>query len=427
MEYGAQRDKIMSEEPVENLLPLLKTRRQYFDYLDRWTIGIVDDLKVHMTTRALVKAFLLETSRVNGSRDVVTTLSSTRQDINQIDETLYRLRWSREAGDWALIEVEDQRYPVLYTALKTDDATRRVDQLINSSPFLDRAWFAAPMFSRLWKLVIDAYPSHRFTKIVFQHESIYEAFADDLISIPDSEDERDKPKDDEDALEIERRYARMQITERVGRLEKALPKMRAEYNPLESIISLRIPAPRRGGHDVYFDGRFTNRSDSMTSLRQTVEIVTNIYRYSTEMAENASWPQALDVATIEKPISLGMPVLIKFSEELEITTFERWIAALRRRNNRFRLWGNPIKLGPGKVHIYAVDNHLWQPIDLEITQDHLYALLPSGTCGNTIHRLVTNIQQFIDPKLEIYIGDQKYEDFIAQAPTDRVDGGISYG
>jgi len=417
----------MPEEPVENLLPPLKTRRQYFDYLDRWTVGIVDDLKAHMTTRALVKAFLLETSRVNGSRDVVTTLGSTRQDINQIDETLYRLRWSGEAADWALIEVEDQRYPVLYTALKTDIANRRVDQLVHSSPFLDRAWFSAPMFQRLWQLVLDAYPGHRFSKIVFEHESIYEAFAGDLMVSPDSEDERDEPKDDEDILEVERRRARMQITERIGKLEKALPKMRPEYDPLESIVSLRIPAPRRGGHDVYFDGRFTNRSDSMTSLRQTVELVTNIYRYSTEMAENASWPQALDAATMEKPISLGKPILIKFSEELEIATFERWMAALRRKNNRFRLWGNPIKLGPGKVHIYAVDNHLWQPIDLEITQDHLYALLPYGTCGNTIHRLVTNIQQFIAPKLEIYIGDQKYEDFIARAPTDRVDGGTFYG
>ena len=132
------------------------------------------------------------------------------------------------------------------------------------------------------------------------------------------------------------------------------------------------------------------------------------------------------MATSDKPISLGMPLLIKFSQELDITTFERWIAALRRKNNRFRLWGNPIYRGPGKVHIYAVDNHLWQPVDLEITTGHLYAMLPSGTCGNTIHRLVANIQQFIDPKLETYIGDKKYEDFIDQAPVDKGSGGSSY-
>jgi hypothetical protein len=118
---------------------------------------------------------------------------------------------------------------------------------------------------------------------------------------------------------------------------------------------------------------------------------------------------------------------VKFSEQLELATFERWMASLRRKNNRFRLWGIPIELGPGKVHMYAVDNHLWQPIDLEITRDHLYALLPSGTCGNTIHRLVANIQRFVAPKLETYIGDQRYEDFIAQAPAGRTGEGRSHG
>jgi len=416
----------MPEEPVKNLLPHLRTRREYFDYLDRWTVGTVDDLRAHMTTRALVKAFLLETSRVNGSRDAIATLSYMHQEVNQVDDTLYRVRWSGETTDWALIEVEDERYPILYTALETDVANRRVDQLVHSSSLLDRAWFAAPMFQRLWKLVLDAYPGHRFSKIVFEHESIYETFVDDMAAGPDSEEEQDDVGDDEDVMGVERRRARMQITERIGKLDKALQKMRPEYDPLESIVSLRIPAPRRGGHDVYFNGRFTNRSDSMTSLRQTVEVVTRIYRYSTEMAEEASWPQAVDVTTSGKPISLGMPLLVKFSQELELATFERWIASLRRKNNRFRLWGNPIDMGPGKVHIYAVDNHLWQPIDLEITQDHLYALLPSGTCGNTIHRLVANIQRFVDPKLETYIGDQKYEDFIAQAPADRASGDFSH-
>ena len=413
----------MPEELVKNLLPHLNTRHEYFDYLDRWTVGTVDELRAHMTTRALVKAFLLETSRSNGSRDAILTLGSARQEVTQVDKALYRLRWPGEQADWALIEVEDHRYPVLYTALDRETANYRVDHLVHSSALLDRAWFATPMFQRLWQLVLDAYPSHRFSKIVFEHESVYEVPSDEAISSADDEDEQSDIRGDEDEIEVERRRARMQITERIGKLDKALQKMRPEYDPLESMVSLRIPAPRRGGHDVYYDGRFTNRSDSMTSLRQTVEVVTSIYRYSTEKAEQASWPHSVDVA---EPISLGMPLLVKFSQELELGTFERWTASFRRKNNRFRLWGNPIKMGPGKVHIYAIDNHLWQPIDIEVTRDHLYALLPSGTCGNTIHRLVTNIQQFVDPKLETYIGDQKYEEFIAQAPTNTSSGHSSH-
>jgi hypothetical protein len=348
-----------------------------------------------------------------------------QQETSRVDDTLFRVRWKGETTDWALVEVEDERYPILYTALETDIANQRVEQLVHSSPLLDKAWFAAPMFRRLWKLVLDAYPSYRFSKIVFEHESIYEVFKDDLAVTSDNGEEQDEVGEDDDVITPERRRARMQITERIGKLDKALQKMRPEYEPLESIVSMRVPAPRHGGHDVYFDGRFTNRSDSITALRQTIRVVTNIYRYSTEMAEDASWPQDNDASTSGKPISLGAPLLIRFSQSLDMDTFERWIASLRRKNNRFRLWGNPIVRGPGKVHIYAVDNHLWQPVDLEITRNHLYALLPSGTCGNTIHRLVANIQRFIDPKLETFIGDKKYEDFIDTAPADVATGGSS--
>jgi hypothetical protein len=378
-----------------------------------------------MTTRALVKAFLLETSRFNGSRDALAALGSLRQEIAPVDDTLYRLRWRGEESDWALVEVADERYPVLYTALESDRANNRVDRLIQGSPLLDRAWFAAPMSQYLWRLVLDAHPSHRFSQIVFEHESLYEVFADDLpVSSADSELDDRWNVDDEDIIGVERRRALMQISERIGKLGRALARMRPEYEPLESIVRLRIPAPHRGGHDVYFDGKFTNRSDSISSLLQTIQMVTSIYRRLTELAEEAAWPQAADMVTGGgPPISLGNPLLVKFGESLDLATFERWIAVLRRKNNRFRLWGNPIKLGEGKVHIYAVDNHLWQPIDLEITRDHLYALLPAGTCGNTIHRLVTNLQRFIVPKLETYIGDQSYEDFIDRASIEKLGGG----
>ena len=281
----------MSEEPTKNLLPRLGGRREYFDYLDRWTVGTVDALRAQMTTRALVKAYLLETSRSNGRRDALSALASSPQQVEQVDPTLYRLRWPGDLEDWALVEIEDRRYPVIYTALESAVANRRVDHLVQSSSLLDRAWFAAPLFERLWDLVLAAHPEHRFSSIVFQHESLFEAFIEDLSMGPGEEEEDEGAAGDEDGFEVERRNARMQITERIGKLGKALSRMRPEYAPLQSIVSLRIPAPRRGGHDVYFNGRFTNRSDSVTSLRQTVATVTAVYRHSTEMAEEASWPR----------------------------------------------------------------------------------------------------------------------------------------
>jgi len=405
-------------EPVQNLLPSLSSRREYFDYLDRWTVGTVDHLRAHMTGRALVKAYLLETSRADGDRDPLGALAALGQRVTRVDETLHTVQAAGESEDWALVEVEDERYPVLYTALESKVADDRIDNLVFQSAAFDRAWFAAPMFNRLWDVVLQAFPDHRYTQFVFEYESAFETSPDALAGSNEGDDSEVVGSDDQEdhQLRPERRRARMQISERLGKLRDSLLKMRENYEPLESVVRLRVPAPIRGGHDVYFDGKFTNRADSVTSLRQTVELVTAIYRHSTEGAEAAAWPQSSDILDRGRPLSLGAPLLIKFNAPLEQATFDRWMAVLRRKNNRFRLWGNPIEMGPGKVHLYAVDHHLWQTIDLEITREHLYALLPSGTCGNTIHRLVANIQRFVDPKLSSYIGDRPYASFLQDAP-----------
>ena len=123
---------------------------------------------------------------------------------------------------------------------------------------------------------------------------------------------------------------------------------------------------------------------------------------------------------------IGAPVSIIFNESLSKETFDYWIkSTFGRVNNRFRLWGNPIILGPKKVHVYGVDKHLWKPIFLELTDKHLIAIVPKGTCGNTIHRLICNIQRYIDPAAKVYIGDMEYgenithtEDGITESPDN---------
>lgn len=399
----------MAEPPVEHLLPGLADRREYFDYLDRWAVGTVDELKARLTTRALSKAFLLETSRNGTAVDVVTALGRDA-DLSAVDSTLYRMRLKQDPADWALVEIEDDRYPIIYTLVPSDIANRRVSAIVSDTPGLDRAWFSASMFLSLWDVVRRGFPPHRFSRIVFEHESVYQRYegpGDDIEETAEDDD-----SEDERFAEIERRRARIQVSERIGKLHEAVLPWKGSYDPLASIVQLRIPAPGRGGHDVFFDGRFTNRGESMSAFRQTVRDVLSIYRASTEAVEAESWPR--DPGIEDGPYgSIGAPLLIKFGEELDQDVFDRWIASLRRKNNRFRLWGKPLSRGPGKVHFYAVDHHLWQPVDIEITRAHLYALLPKGTCGNTVHRLVTNVQRLVAPKVEVFIGERPYEHFLA--------------
>ena len=401
----------MSDSSTKNLLPRLQSRRQYFDYLDGWAVGPVGGPRSRRTPRAVTKAFLLETSPTSSVGDIQTALREGSQVVLEpVDEALFRMRWADEDEDWALLEVEKNRYPVIYTAIESDIASRRVDQLVNRSSILDRTWLSPSMFQQLWSLVEGTFPRHRFSRIVFEHESVFQRFEEDPLEQNGAEDDLDdESTNGERPHQTERRRARVQITERIGEMQDAVLPWGKHYDPLASITQLRIPAQAKGGHDVYYDGRFTNRSDSTTAFRQTVHDVMEKYDSATNRVEAAAWPRMADG---HNGLRIGAPLLIQFSEPLEPGAFNRWIANLRRKTNRFRLWGTPLTRGPGKVHLYAVDNHLWQPIDLEITCNHVYALLPRGTCGNSVHRLVTNIQRFVQPKVSVFIGDHSYEGFL---------------
>jgi hypothetical protein len=72
-------------------------------------------------------------------------------------------------------------------------------------------------------------------------------------------------------------------------------------------------------------------------------------------------------------------------------------------------------MGPTKVHIYGADRHLWQPLNLEITESGMIAILPKGTCGNTFHRLVTNIQRYVCPKVTAWVGSTPLNELMISA------------
>ena len=107
-----------------------------------------------------------------------------------------------------------------------------------------------------------------------------------------------------------------------------------------------------------------------------------------------------------------MPLIVHFKEPLNKATFDNFVRKAFHKKNIFKLWGEALRLGPTKVHVYGADRHLWQPLNLELTERGLVAILPRGTCGNTFHRLVTNIQRYVSPEIDAWIGANRFEGFL---------------
>lgn len=414
---------------TEGVLPRLETRRDYFDYLEGYAVDTVDDLLERRQSHGLVKSYMLETVRDGAARpSVPAVLEGLGIRVSEVDQGFLTLSHDRFGGIAAVLELMEQRYPVLYTLLPSEEAYRWVFGLVDRSPWLDHLWLATPLLEQLWQVVQASSPPYKFTRLTFEHDAFYEVPAmqtadqgaedesqeEDAL---DSEQARSEPREAESLRAVDRRSSKFTMVDRIDVIRHALPNLQDTYRPLHSITQLRIPAAGRGGHDFYYDGRVTNRSDSFADHREWIRFVVDTYSRATKATENTLWVAAEAAGASGLGIDLrGAPVYLRFSQALDTATFDRWISlTFGRRRNRFRLTGRIFRLGPTKVHVYGVDRHLWQPIVLELTHEHIAGFLPEGTCGNTVHRLVTNIQRYLDPDVKAWIGEEPYESLLRGA------------
>lgn len=408
-----------SDIDISKEIKSINSREKMIRYLDGYSAERIEELDERKIKRPLVKSYMLEHVGDNGKqREITEILSNFMIEAHKIDENLYKVLDKKENGEYmGFIEVLTPRYFVFYTLHNSDKADRWVKNLIFSSPDLDHLWLSGLTFNVLWQRVSQLSKPHRYVSILFVHESIYQ------IDSEVYEDETDEDKEislslEEDTLEvIERRSSKFKLVDKISVVQEKLNKLQDLYSPLYAISQLRFPSPvGRGGHDFYDNGKVTNRSGNFRDHRSHILYVQRIYDQLMKMTEEKAW-YSISKETVTVPGEfqklIGSPVTILFNEPLSKETFDYWIkSTFGRINNRFRLWGNPIRLGPRKVHVYGVDKHLWKPIFLELTDKHLVAIVPKGTCGNTIHRLICNIQKYIDPAAKAYIGDTEYKKIV---------------
>jgi len=180
---------------------------------------------------------------------------------------------------------------------------------------------------------------------------------------------------------------------------------------------LRVPAADvRGGYDFWSWGKVTYRAPSFRDGRSQIRSIIRLYEQSTRLIEKKLWLQAEKTILRDESANVtltGAPVTLVFEPPLSLSTFQNLIATtFERGQGPFRLWGNPIRLGEHKAHVYGIDMHLWKRLYLEITPRQMLVILPHGTCGNTVHRLVANVQRYLSPAVNVFIGDESYSDLV---------------
>jgi hypothetical protein len=383
------------DELADVMLPQLRRRQDYFDYLEGHSVEAFDERHQQRTRRTLVKTYVLETRGDGVSHEQAVRMFGRAGHAVTPEGDALVLRAGGSDRRWALLEPVDRRYLALYTLVPSAVSDRAIRDLVQSTSGLDRLWLSAIFFDKLWESVVSSASPQQYAHMSFHYDALYEGLGADEESVEDEES-------------LPRRAARMRFADTVATMNATLPKLRAVYQPLRSLVHLRAPSQGAGGHDIFLDGKLTNRSASFSEHRSLMRDVTRRYDAFTRRAEQILWP----TATEGRP-ALAAPLFIEFSAPLAQSTFERWVTeTFSARSAHLRLWGKPILLGPNKAQVYAIDEHLWQPIQLEMTRHHLLALLPHGTCGNSVNRLVTNLQRTLDPGLRAWLADREYSSML---------------
>lgn len=95
----------------------------------------------------------------------------------------------------------------------------------------------------------------------------------------------------------------------------------------------------------------------------------------------------------------GDVAVIRFDEPVE--DVGQIVDGLFLAKEPFRLWAVPRQIDSNEWEANAVDLHVGQPIRLEISPYRLRVLLTESTCGNTLARLLTNLQHRLDARVRL--------------------------
>jgi hypothetical protein len=195
-----------------------------------------------------------------------------------------------------------------------------------------------------------------------------------------------------------------------------LVSRQSEYRSALAFDSVQVRAEEPGigavNELVSQSGRFLASGDSFELHVAIVGEVVAKYRSLIEEIEKHrfSWeriPVTADdggkstdnASTDSGGLFQGLPILLTFSRG--IVDLEGWLGEVFSAREPFRLWGRPVLVDDCVAEVEAVDLHIGQRFSMDVTTDHLRIYLPANSCGNTVTRLISNLQHRFDGSLDI--------------------------
>ena len=124
---------------------------------------------------------------------------------------------------------------------------------------------------------------------------------------------------------------------------------------------------------------------TLDTYEQYVKSLEGAYRLGTQAIDDLGMEIEGDVALVELP--------------REVEDLDGLVGNLFTCREPFRLWAVPQKVSEYQWEANAVDLHVGHPLRLEISPKWIRVMLGPDTCGNTLARLVANLQHRFDARI----------------------------
>jgi len=150
---------------------------------------------------------------------------------------------------------------------------------------------------------------------------------------------------------------------------------------------------------------FVAKGSSFALHQEIVAEVVRRYRRLVEAAEGVALgfrPMSHEADEDGGVQMVGGPIELRLSRP--VPSVPRLVHALLSAREPFRLWGIPDFQGDSYAVIDAVDLHVASQLRLEVGSQMVRVHLRRGGCGNSIARLITNLQHHVDGQISALDG-----------------------
>ncbi|MBF8436543.1 hypothetical protein I0Q91_05605 [Halanaerobiaceae bacterium Z-7014] len=294
------------------------------------------------------------------------------------DEYLFKLNYNDI--EFFLDAANDKRFFLLHTSEKSADTDKVISQMISRVSSLDNIWLTKKLM--------------QFTKKYSYWRSISLNHND--ISIESKDSELGEEKDNVN-IKVDSGEAKIKSL-----IEMLNDNKDFSYLTGISHLSLLIKEDDNSRilDDLRYDGKFSTRGDS---FNKHLWLVNKIYDNYKKRVYNIEENYTIGLSNTKFS---GLPINIEFSrKDLKLDFIIKVIFSNKK---PFKLWGYPEKINDDYYKVHAIDLHSGNQgnkMTFEITKDFITLYLSKNNCGNTVARLICNIQQYLDSEIKVWGGD----------------------